>query len=40
LQCLEIEQFPQKPPKWSCSSPFNYSPTGHIITGDVNIVQN
>ena len=41
LQCLDIEQFRQNPPKCSCSSsPFNYSPAGHIITGDVNIVQN
>jgi hypothetical protein len=40
LQCLDIEHFRQNPPKCSCSSPFNYSPTGHIITWDVNIVQN
>jgi hypothetical protein len=41
LQCLDIEQFRQNPPKCSFfSSPFNYSPAGHIITGDVNIVEN
>jgi hypothetical protein len=40
LQCPDIEQLRQNPPKCSCSSPFNYSPAGHIITGDVNIVQN
>ena len=41
LQCLDIEQLRQNPLKCSCSSsPFNYSPAGHIITGDVNIVQN
>ena len=41
MQCLDVEQLRQNPPKCSCSSsPFNYSPAGHIITGDVNIVQN
>jgi hypothetical protein len=41
LLCLDIEQLRQNPPKYSCSSsPFNYSHAGHIITGDVNIVQN
>jgi hypothetical protein len=41
LQCLDIKQLRQNPQKCSCSSsPFNYSPAGHIITGDVNIVQN
>jgi hypothetical protein len=37
---LDIEQLRQNPPKCLCSSPFNYSPAGHIITGGVNIVQN
>ena len=41
LQCLDIKQLRQNPPKCSCSSsPFNYSPAGHIITGNINIVQN
>jgi hypothetical protein len=41
LQCLDIEQLRQNPPKCTCSSsPFNYRPAGHIITGDVNILQN
>jgi hypothetical protein len=35
LQCLDIEQLRQNPPKCSCfSSPFNCSSAGHIITGD------
>ena len=28
------------PPTCSSSSSFNYSPAGHVITGDVNIVEN
>jgi hypothetical protein len=40
LQCLDIEQFRQNPQMCSCSSPSNYSPAGHIITVDVEIVQN
>jgi hypothetical protein len=41
LQCLDIEQIRQNLPKCSCSSSLlNYTPAGHIITGDVNIVQN
>jgi hypothetical protein len=41
LPCLDVEQLRQNPPKCSCSSsPFNYSPDVHNITGDVNIVQN
>jgi hypothetical protein len=40
LQCIDLEQLRRNPPKCSfSSSPFNYSPTGDIITGDVNIVQ-
>jgi hypothetical protein len=36
LQSLDID-----PPTCSCSLfPFNYSPAGHIITGDVDIVKN
>jgi hypothetical protein len=37
---LDIEQLQRRSPRGSCSSsPSNFSPTGHIITGDVNIVQ-
>ena len=40
LQCLDIEQLQRNPPKCTCSSSsFNYGPAGHIITGDINIVQ-
>jgi hypothetical protein len=40
LQSLEIEQLRQNSPKCYCSSSsLNYSPAGHIITGDVNIVK-
>ena len=41
LQDLEIDDFKAKPPDCSCAnSPFKYGPSGHIITGDLNIVQN
>jgi hypothetical protein len=41
LQSLDIEHLTLNPPTCSCSSsPFNYSPAGHIITGDVGIVEN
>jgi hypothetical protein len=40
LQCLDIEHLLLNPPTCSCSSsPFNYQPVGHVITGDVNIVR-
>ena len=41
LRDLSIEDFKSKPPDCSCStSPFKYSPAGHVITGDLNIVAN
>jgi hypothetical protein len=41
LQSLNIHHLTLNPPTCSCSSPsFNYSPAGHIITGDVDIVEN
>ena len=41
LQSLDIEHLLLNPPTCSCSSsPFNYQPAGHVITGDVNIVKN
>ena len=41
LQSLDIDHLILNPPTCSCSSsPFNYSPAGHIITGDVDIVKN
>ncbi|XP_055999877.1 uncharacterized protein LOC130046520 isoform X1 [Ostrea edulis] len=41
LQCLDIDHLIRNPPTCSCSSSsFNYSPAGHVITGDVDIVEN
>lgn len=40
LECLDIEHLNGSPPTCSCSSPFNYSPAGHVSTRDVNIVNN
>jgi hypothetical protein len=41
LQSLDIDNLTLNPPTCSCSpSPFNYSSAGHIITGDVDIVEN
>jgi len=41
LQNLKIDDFKAKPPDCSChNSPFNYSHSGHVITGDLNIVEN
>jgi hypothetical protein len=38
---LDIEHLTLDPFTCSCSSsPFNYSPAGHIITGDVDTVEN
>jgi hypothetical protein len=40
LQCLDIEHLLLNTPTCSCSSsPFNYQPAGHVITGNVNIVK-
>ena len=41
LKHLNVHDFKANPPPCTCSSsPFLYSPAGHIITGDLNIVQN
>ena len=41
LQHFSIDDLKSKPPDCSCSSsPFNYSPSGHLITGDLNFVTN
>ena len=41
MQGLNIDDFKAKPPDCSCnSSPFKYSPAGHVITGDLNIIDN
>ncbi|XP_063436095.1 poly [ADP-ribose] polymerase tankyrase-1-like [Mytilus trossulus] len=40
LQDLDLEQYLNKPPTCDCShSPYNYSPSGHVIIGDLNIIQ-
>ena len=41
LQNLTSDDLKAKPPDCSCnSSPYKYSPSGHVITGDLNIVDN
>ena len=41
LQNLNIEEYLKCPLTCDCtSSPFNYSPSGHVITGDLNIIEN
>jgi hypothetical protein len=41
FQLLDLKRLRQNHPKFSCFfSPFNYSPAGHNITGDVNAIQN
>jgi hypothetical protein len=38
---LNIDEFKSKPPDCTrASSPFTYNPTGHVITGDPNIIKN
>ena len=38
LQDFNIDDFKAKPPSCYCNnSPFKYSPTGHVNTGDLNI---
>ena len=38
---LNIDDFKSKPPGCTCaSSPFIYNPTGHVITGDLKIINN
>ena len=38
---LNINDFKSKRPDCTCaSSPFIYNPTGHAITGDLNIISN
>jgi len=38
---LNIDDFKSKPPDCICaSSPFIYNPTGHVITGDLKIINN
>ena len=38
---LEIEDFKAKPPDCSCkNSPFKYGPSGHVVTGDLTIIEN
>ena len=40
LQDLNSVDFKSKPPDCTCaSSPFIYNPAGHVITGDLNIVN-
>jgi hypothetical protein len=41
LRDLNIDDFKSKPPDCTCaSSPFIYNPTGHVITGDLKIINN
>ena len=41
LRDLNIDDFKSKPPDCtSASSPFIYNPTGHVITGDLKIINN
>jgi hypothetical protein len=41
LHDLNIDDFKSKPPDCTCaSSPFIYNPTGHVITGDIKIINN
>jgi hypothetical protein len=41
LHDLYIDDFKSKPPDCICaSSPFIYNPTGHVITGDLTIINN
>ena len=38
---INIDDFKYKPPDCTCaSSPFIYNPTGHVITGDLKIINN
>ena len=40
LRDLSIDDFKSKPPDCTCaSSPFIYNPTGHVITGDLTIIN-
>ena len=41
LHDLNIDDFKSKPPDCTCASPpFIYDPTGHVIAGDLNIINN
>ena len=41
LQSLDLDDFKAHPPSCTCSSsPYLYSPAGHVVTGDLNIVEN
>jgi hypothetical protein len=41
LKNLSMDDYKSKPPDCTCeSSPFKYNPAGHVITGDLNIVEN
>jgi hypothetical protein len=40
-ESVNIDDFKYKPPDCTCaSSPFIYNPTGHVITGDLKIINN
>ena len=41
LRHLQFDEFLQTPASCDCSkSPFQYAPVGHVITGDMNFVEN
>jgi hypothetical protein len=40
LQDINIEEYMKNPLTCDCShSPFQYNPSGHVLTGDLNIIQ-
>ena len=41
LHDLNIDDFKSKPPDCTCaSSPLKHNPTGHVMTGDLKIIDN
>jgi hypothetical protein len=41
LHDLNFDDFKSKPPDCTCAnSPFIYNPIGHVITGDIKIINN
>jgi len=41
LDALNIDDLKSKPPDYTCaSSQFIYNPAGHVITGDLKVINN